>query len=68
MYDNSSQTVGCVVRVLREEMAVLNMFGKVVKAKPQGVSKKRDSRNAVALDGDGVNIISLTTRYIYHLY
>ncbi|EDV19803.1 uncharacterized protein TRIADDRAFT_32870, partial [Trichoplax adhaerens] len=48
-----SQTVGCVVRVLREEMAVLNMHGKVVKVKPQSISKKRDSRNAVALDGDG---------------
>ncbi|XP_046743130.1 transcription elongation factor SPT5 [Diprion similis] len=44
------QTVGVIVRLERENFHVLSMHGKVVEARPQGLTKRRENRNAVALD------------------
>ncbi|KAG8038436.1 hypothetical protein G9C98_006132 [Cotesia typhae] len=45
-----AQTVGVIVRLERENFHVLSMHGKVVEARPQGLSKFRENRNPVALD------------------
>lgn len=45
-----TQTVGVIVRLERENFHVLSMHGKVVEARPQGLTKRRENRNAVALD------------------
>lgn len=45
-----AQTVGVIVRLERENFHVLSMHGKVVEARPQGLTKRRENRNAVALD------------------
>ncbi|GAB6022325.1 transcription elongation factor spt5 [Chamberlinius hualienensis] len=50
------QTVGVIVRLERENFQVLNMHGKVVTVKHQSVNKKRDTKNAVALDSESNNI------------
>uniref|UniRef100_T1IQH2 Transcription elongation factor SPT5 n=1 Tax=Strigamia maritima TaxID=126957 RepID=T1IQH2_STRMM len=52
------QTVGVIVQLERENFQVLNMHGKLVRVKHQAVSKKRDARNAVALDS-GQNSIQV---------
>ncbi|KAK0085563.1 hypothetical protein PV325_004872 [Microctonus aethiopoides] len=44
------QTVGVIVRLERENFHVLSMHGKVVEARHQGLTKRRENRNAVALD------------------
>jgi len=45
-----TQTVGVIVRLERENFHVLSMHGKVVEARPQGLTKRRENKNAVALD------------------
>ncbi|XP_008545708.1 transcription elongation factor SPT5 [Microplitis demolitor] len=45
-----AQTVGVIVRLERENFHVLSMHGKVVEARPQGLTKCRENRNPVALD------------------
>uniref|UniRef100_A0A915A8U5 Transcription elongation factor SPT5 n=5 Tax=Parascaris univalens TaxID=6257 RepID=A0A915A8U5_PARUN len=44
------QTAGCIVRLEKEYLEVLNMHGKVVRVKPQAIHGKKDSRFAQALD------------------
>lgn len=51
------QTVGVIVRLEKEHLQVLNMHGKVVRVKHQGIHGKKDSRFAVALDSDSNNIM-----------
>lgn len=46
------QTVGVIVRLEKENFHILNMHGNVVKVKHQSVSKKKDTRRAVALDSE----------------
>ncbi|KAL5006667.1 hypothetical protein ScPMuIL_015473 [Solemya velum] len=50
------QTVGTIVRLEKENFQVLNMHNKVISVKPQSVNRKRDTRNAVALDSENNNI------------
>lgn len=45
-----AQTVGVIVRLERENFHILSMHGKVQEARPQGLTKRREFRNAVALD------------------
>ncbi|CAG2162644.1 unnamed protein product [Oppiella nova] len=47
-----AQTVGVIVRLEKENFQILNQNGKLVHVKHQAVSKKRDSRRAVALDSE----------------
>ncbi|XP_025199691.1 transcription elongation factor SPT5-like isoform X2 [Melanaphis sacchari] len=51
-----SQNVGVIVRIEREKMHILNMAGKLVEAKPQSLSKKKEHRNTVGVDGLGNSI------------
>ncbi|XP_014230506.2 transcription elongation factor SPT5-like [Trichogramma pretiosum] len=44
------QTVGVIVRLERENFHILSMHGKVVEARPQGLTKRKENRNTVALD------------------
>ncbi|CAB0029460.1 unnamed protein product [Trichogramma brassicae] len=44
------QTVGVIVSLERENFHILSMHGKVVKARPQGLTKRKENRNTVALD------------------
>ncbi|KAJ8683478.1 hypothetical protein QAD02_019270 [Eretmocerus hayati] len=44
------QTVGVIVRLERENFHVLSMHGKIVEARPQSLTKRRENRNTVALD------------------
>lgn len=44
------QTVGLIVRLERENFHVLSMHGKVVEARPQGLTKRKINPNTVALD------------------
>lgn len=44
------QTAGCIVRLEKDYLEVLNMHGKVVRVKPQAIHGKKDSRFAQALD------------------
>uniref|UniRef100_A0A0N5AR43 Transcription elongation factor SPT5 n=1 Tax=Syphacia muris TaxID=451379 RepID=A0A0N5AR43_9BILA len=46
------QTVGCIVRLEKEYLEVLNMHGKVVRVKPQSIHGKKDTRFAQALDSE----------------
>ncbi|CAI9740140.1 transcription elongation factor SPT5-like [Octopus vulgaris] len=50
------QKVGVIVRLEKENFQVLSMFDKVLNVKPQSVTRKRDTRNAVALDSESNNI------------
>ncbi|XP_039248300.2 transcription elongation factor SPT5-like isoform X1 [Styela clava] len=50
MIDN--QTVGVIVRLERENFQVLSMHGKLKQMKHQAVTRRRDTRNAVALDAE----------------
>ncbi|ELK31567.1 Transcription elongation factor SPT5 [Myotis davidii] len=50
------QTVGVIVRLERETFQVLNMYGKVVTVRHQAVTRKKDTRFAVALDSEQNNI------------
>lgn len=45
-----AQTVGVIVRLEKESFQILSMSGKLVEAKPQTLQKKRENRNAQALD------------------
>jgi transcription elongation factor SPT5 len=47
-----AQTVGVIVRLEKENFQILNMHGKLVHVKHQAVTKKRDTRRAVALDSE----------------
>ncbi|XP_030848891.1 transcription elongation factor SPT5 [Strongylocentrotus purpuratus] len=50
------QTVGSIVRLEKETFQVLNMHNKLVQVKPQAVTRKKDSRHAVALDAEQNNL------------
>ncbi|KAH3888745.1 transcription elongation factor SPT5-like [Dreissena polymorpha] len=50
------QTVGVIVRLEKENFQVLSMHNKVVSVKPQGITKKKDTRHAVALDSENNNV------------
>ncbi|ESP00239.1 hypothetical protein LOTGIDRAFT_225963 [Lottia gigantea] len=50
------QTVGCIVRLEKENFQVLSMHNKVVSVKPQAVNRKKDTKRAVALDSENNNI------------
>ena len=50
------QTVGVIVRLERENFHVLSMHGKVVEARPQGLTKRRENRNTEALDHQAITI------------
>lgn len=52
MVQLDTQTVGVIVQLQKETFQVLNMHGKVVSFKPAALQKKRDNRNAVALDSE----------------
>jgi len=41
-----------IVQLQKENFQVLNMHGKVMAVKPASLQKKRENRNAVALDYD----------------
>lgn len=45
-----AQTVGVIVRLEKESFQILSMSGKLVESKPQTLQKKRENRNAQALD------------------
>jgi len=46
------QKVGVIVRLERESFQVLANDDKLIQVKHQAISKKKDSRHAVALDSD----------------
>lgn len=48
----SSQTVGVIVRLERENFHVLGMHGKVIECKPTALQKRRENQNTVALDSE----------------
>ncbi|XP_041365560.1 transcription elongation factor SPT5-like [Gigantopelta aegis] len=50
------QTVGCIVRLEKENFQVLNMHNKVMSLKPQAIMRKRDTKHAVALDSENNNL------------
>ncbi|KAL4224649.1 Transcription elongation factor SPT5 [Mactra antiquata] len=50
------QTVGCIVRLEKENFQVLNMHNKVVSVKPQAIMRKKDTKHAVALDSENNNV------------
>ncbi|XP_060070304.1 transcription elongation factor SPT5-like [Ylistrum balloti] len=50
------QTVGAIVRLEKENFQVLSMHNKVQNVKPQAVTRKKDTKNAVALDSESNNI------------
>ncbi|EGI69080.1 Transcription elongation factor SPT5 [Acromyrmex echinatior] len=45
-----AQTVGIIVRLEHENFHVLSIHGKVIEVRPQAVTKRRESRNTIALD------------------
>ena len=47
-----AQTVGVIVRLEKENFQILNQNGKLIHVKHQAVTKKRDTRKAVALDSE----------------
>ena len=47
-----AQTVGVIVRLERENFQVLNMHGKVVSVRPQALQRRKENRQAVALDSE----------------
>uniref|UniRef100_A0A0K2T674 Transcription elongation factor SPT5 n=1 Tax=Lepeophtheirus salmonis TaxID=72036 RepID=A0A0K2T674_LEPSM len=57
MVQIDSSTVGVIVQIQKENFQVLNMMGKVVSVKPQALQKKRENRNAVAIDSEQNQII-----------
>ncbi|XP_038052973.1 transcription elongation factor SPT5-like [Patiria miniata] len=50
------QTVGVIVRLEKETFQVLNMHNKLVHVKAAAITRKKDSRNAIALDAEQNNI------------
>lgn len=52
------QTVGVIVRLEKESMQVLNIHGKLVHVKPQALTKRKENRNALALDAEQNSIQS----------
>ncbi|CAL1541166.1 unnamed protein product [Lymnaea stagnalis] len=50
------QTVGVIVRLEKENFQVLSMHNKVVNVKPQSITRKKDTRNAVSLDSENNNV------------
>ncbi|RUS84145.1 hypothetical protein EGW08_008119 [Elysia chlorotica] len=50
------QTVGVIVRLEKENFQVLSMHNKVVGVKPQSITRKKDTRNAVSLDSENNNV------------
>ncbi|XP_033751673.1 transcription elongation factor SPT5-like [Pecten maximus] len=50
------QTMGAIVRLEKENFQVLSMHNKVLNVKPQSVTRKKDTKNAVALDSESNNI------------
>ncbi|GFO29479.1 transcription elongation factor spt5 [Plakobranchus ocellatus] len=50
------QTVGVIVRLEKENFQVLSMHNKVVNVKPQSITRKKDTRNAVSLDSEHNNV------------
>eukprot|EP00094_Tigriopus_californicus_P005339 TCALIF_05148-PA protein Name:"Similar to SUPT5H Transcription elongation factor SPT5 (Homo sapiens)" AED:0.12 eAED:0.12 QI:0/0.33/0.3/1/0.77/0.8/10/0/1058 len=52
MVQLDAQTVGVIVQIQKETFQVLNMHGKVISVKPAALQKKRENRNAVALDSE----------------
>ena len=52
----SGQRVGVIVRLEKENFQVLDMFGKQVSLRHNSVNKKRENRNAMALDAENNNI------------
>ncbi|XP_071795435.1 transcription elongation factor SPT5-like [Asterias amurensis] len=50
------QTVGVIVRLEKETFQVLNMNNKLVHVKSAAITRKKDSRNAIALDAEQNNI------------
>jgi len=55
-YFSSANTVGVIVRLEKELFHVLNMNGKVVKAKPQSIQKKKEARFVQGVDSKGNTI------------
>lgn len=51
-----AQTVGCIVRLEKENFQVLSMHNKVQGVKPQSITRKKDTRNAVSLDSENNNV------------
>jgi transcription elongation factor SPT5 len=52
MVQLDAQTVGVIVQIQRESFQVLNMHGKVQSVRPAALQKKRENKNAVALDSE----------------
>ena len=52
MVQLDAQTVGVIVQIQREAFQVLNMHGKVQSVRPAALQKKRENKNAVALDSE----------------
>merc|ERR1719249_315748 len=52
MVQIDAQTVGVIVQIQKETFQVLNMHGKVVSVRPAALQKKRENKNAVALDSE----------------
>ena len=52
MVQLDAQTVGVIVQIQREAFQVLNMHGKVQSVRPAALQKRRENRNAVALDSE----------------
>ena len=50
------QTIGVMVRLDRENCQILSMHDKVVARRPQGLTKRKEKRNTVALDSQRNNI------------
>ncbi|XP_071182024.1 transcription elongation factor SPT5-like isoform X2 [Mytilus edulis] len=50
------QTVGCIVRLEKENFQVLNMHNKVINVKPASITRKKDTKHAVALDSENNNV------------
>ncbi|CAG5115436.1 unnamed protein product [Candidula unifasciata] len=50
------QTVGVIVRLEKENFQVLSMHNKVINVKPQSITRKKDTRNAVSLDSENNNV------------
>ncbi|XP_078367088.1 LOW QUALITY PROTEIN: transcription elongation factor SPT5-like [Oculina patagonica] len=46
------QTVGVIIRLDRDMFSVLNQHGKVIQVKHQAVGRRRENKNAVALDSE----------------
>lgn len=52
MVQLDAQTVGVIVQIQREAFQVLNMHGKVQSVRPAALQKRRENKNAVALDSE----------------